>query len=478
MIDKRNESGLTLVEKIQFILGSGGKTIVDGLVKTAFVKYYTDFIGLDPKWLGVVYIFFTVWAAINDPIFGLWMDKRPYKKGIGKYRPVFIRSLPILVFATLVFPWASPSWSQLAISLYLFCALTFWETAATLVGLSYGAIATNLFLTTDERAELEVIDNYVGVLVIFGSTIPIMILSMDVSNQTMLLFFAIVTIISGLIMAISIPAIRESEDFFKHDEIETLTLKAFFAEALALLRDRSFFFYFLSFLLLQRVASNYLLGLSYFYDNLILSKGFWTGLPDILIGIFGLLLLPSVAKWIRKHGTKFVLGRMLIVSFVGYVFLLLAPGTEGDTLDMVSVLGLKIPGEKSYWLSTLAYFVIYFGFLGVYTANGPIKKRLIDHLEIESGKRRPGLVNGVLGVLMTPGNAIYIFFYTQILSTFGYDGASKIQSASSQLGIRLATGLLPAAMILLGLFFFSKYPINKEKEDWIEAEMLAKHRSE
>ena len=109
--------------------------------------------------------------------------------------------------------------------------------------------------------------------------------------------------------------------------------------------------------------------------------------------------------------------------------------------------------------------------------NGPINKRLIDYLEIKTGKRRPGTINGVIGVLMTPGTAIYVFLYTQIISSFGYDGASKVQSASSQLGIRLATGLLPAVRILLGLFFFSKYPIDKKMEDWVEAEMLAKHRS-
>jgi Na+/melibiose symporter-like transporter len=96
--------------------------------------------------MGYVYIFFAVWAAINDPIFGQWLDKRPYRKGIGKYRLAFVRSIPFLVVVTLAFPWASPSWSQLGISIYLFFALTLWETAGTLFGITYGAVATNLFI--------------------------------------------------------------------------------------------------------------------------------------------------------------------------------------------------------------------------------------------------------------------------------------------------------------------------------------------
>jgi hypothetical protein len=40
---------------------------------------------------------------------------------------------------------------------------------------------------------------------------------------------------------------------------------------------------------------------------------------------------------------------------------------------------------------------------------------------------------------------------------------------------RIATGLMPAVMILIGLFFLTRYPIGKEKEDEIEREMLIHH---
>ncbi len=478
MNSKINESGYTRLQKIQFYIGSGGRSIISGLVNAAFIKYYTDFIGLDPKWMGYVFIAFTIWAAINDPIFGLWMDKRPYQKGIGKYRPVFVKSIPFWVVITLAFPWASPSWSQFWISMYLFVALMLWETAATIYSTSYSAVAVNLFLTTEERAEVEVIDNYVGALTIFGSSIPIMILTMDVSNQTMLIFFGIVTIAAGIIMAISIPVVREREEFYENEKLETVSLKEFFVTTGELLKNKAFLYNFLTFFMIQTVASNYLIGMSYFYDNLILSSGFWTGLPDILIGIMGLILFIYIAKWLGRYGSKPILARMMLFSVVGYILLTFVPGTEGDALDMIKVLGLEIPAEKSYWLATLMYFVIYVGFSAVYTTNGPIHKRLIDYLEIKTGERRPATIAGIRGVLMTPSNAVLVFLYTQIISAFGYDGASKIQDATAQMGIRIATGIMPAVLIILGLIFFSKYPIDKETEDWVEAEMLARHRSE
>lgn len=475
---KLAKSGLTFVQKIQFFIASGGRSIISGLVNSAFVKYYTDFLGLDPKYMGWVWLAFTIWAAINDPIFGLWLDKRPYKKGIGKYRPFFIGSIPALVFVTIAFPWASPSWSQLGISLYLFLALTLWESAGTMFGITYGSIAVNLFLTTKERAQVEVIDNYVGALTIFGSSIPIMILSMDVSRTVMLVFFGVVTVISGLIMAVSIPVVREREGFYENEEEQEqqpLSVKEFFVEAANLLKEKAFLFNFLAFFFIQTVASKYLIGMSYLYDNVILSKGFWTGLPDILIGVMGLVLFPFIAKWVPKHGTKRLLSRMLIFSVIGYIVLTFVPGTVGTELETFKAFGMEVPAEASYWVATLIYFGIYVGFSAVYTLNGPISKRLVDYLELQTGKRRPGTIGGIRGVLTTPSGAIYLFLFTNIISLFGYDGANKVQTTTSQWGIRLANGVLPALLLLIGLFFLSKYPLDKKTEDWVEEETLKKH---
>ena len=65
MTDQLNESGYTRLQKIQFMLANGGRSIISALVNTAYIKFYTDFIGLDPRWLGTVFLIFSIWAAIN-----------------------------------------------------------------------------------------------------------------------------------------------------------------------------------------------------------------------------------------------------------------------------------------------------------------------------------------------------------------------------------------------------------------------------
>jgi len=41
-----NESGLSRLQKIQFDIASGAKSIIEGLGRSAFIKYYTDYIGM------------------------------------------------------------------------------------------------------------------------------------------------------------------------------------------------------------------------------------------------------------------------------------------------------------------------------------------------------------------------------------------------------------------------------------------------
>jgi hypothetical protein len=78
------------------------------------------------------------------------------------------------------------------------------------------------------------------------------------------------------------------------------------------------------------------------------------------------------------------------------------------------------------------YFPIYFGFVGVFMTNMPLARRLIGHLEMVTGQRRLATIGGIICVLLTPGNAVLEFVYIQIISAFGYDGSTKLQSISSQ----------------------------------------------
>ena len=45
------------------------------IIHNVYVKFYTDVIGLDPRYIGWVYLVFNIWNILNDPVFGVMLDK-------------------------------------------------------------------------------------------------------------------------------------------------------------------------------------------------------------------------------------------------------------------------------------------------------------------------------------------------------------------------------------------------------------------
>jgi hypothetical protein len=62
-------------------------------------------------------------------------------------------------------------------------------------------------------------------LAVFGSSLLVTVLTMDISRTMMMMFFGIVTIASGLLVLVSVPQIREREEFYKDDVEHQLSLR-------------------------------------------------------------------------------------------------------------------------------------------------------------------------------------------------------------------------------------------------------------
>ena len=60
-------------------------TISNVLIHNAYIKYYSDVIGLDVGLVGTIYLVFGIWNAINDPMLGVFIDRWRYTPERGKY---------------------------------------------------------------------------------------------------------------------------------------------------------------------------------------------------------------------------------------------------------------------------------------------------------------------------------------------------------------------------------------------------------
>ena len=62
-------------------------SLSNALIHLAYIKFYTDMVGLDVRYVGILYMLFGIWNAINDPMLGVFIDRfKTYNLG---YRTFF-----------------------------------------------------------------------------------------------------------------------------------------------------------------------------------------------------------------------------------------------------------------------------------------------------------------------------------------------------------------------------------------------------
>lgn len=116
---------LNRLEKFFLALPIPANSLSSVLIHNVYIKFYTDLIGLHPNYVGVVYLIYNIWNFANDPMIGIWIDRRPFKRDRGKFLYLMRVSAPFMIICLIGMLWSQPSWPQWVIfgflnfSLYL-----------------------------------------------------------------------------------------------------------------------------------------------------------------------------------------------------------------------------------------------------------------------------------------------------------------------------------------------------------------------
>lgn len=102
------------------------------IIHNVYVKFYTDIVGLESAYVGWVYFVFNVWNVLNDPVFGVLLDKMRYRPGKGKFLLVMRVTIPFLLLGLILMAWTPSTWSQAAIFTVFLLELFLFDVAATL----------------------------------------------------------------------------------------------------------------------------------------------------------------------------------------------------------------------------------------------------------------------------------------------------------------------------------------------------------
>ncbi len=444
----------TLKRKILINLISAGIALLTVIVTSSFMKFYTDVIGLSPAMYGVIFLIFSIWNGINDPLIGYWADKRPFLTGRGKYLPLIRWSVPIIGFSVIALLFASPDWNEMVTAIYLLILLVIYEGANTLLGVSFMAFTVNTFLSTNERTQVQVIASYVNQIPVFlGGMIPVWFLTGEYSRETVIAIFSGAFLFGIALIWIGSRFIREDEKFYENMEV-TQGLKELIALAKDLFKDKTFALFMAAFFFIQAGTGNYFSGYLYYMDNVLEVSGLQATIPDVLTGVGQMLIFPFIIIMVKKFGSRDTLWKGLLIAFAGHL-----------------VLTFPI----NYWIAAGTYIVILLGYGFGSAINAPIIGLVVDHIELQTGKRQPGVVRGIISIIMLPAASMQPLILSALLSAAGYIGENKHQTAEVVQAIRYGTGLIPAVILIVGIILLALVPINHKRELEIQTAIEEKH---
>ena len=144
------ENAVTKREKISYGLYFMGQNVFYGLIGY-MTTYFTD-IGITAALVAIVALITKVWDAINDPIFGMIMDKVNFKK--GKFLPWLRISVIAIPVATILLFTIPTEISMMAKIIWATLAYMLWDTAYTLCDVPIFGIVTTMTIDQKERISL------------------------------------------------------------------------------------------------------------------------------------------------------------------------------------------------------------------------------------------------------------------------------------------------------------------------------------
>jgi GPH family glycoside/pentoside/hexuronide:cation symporter len=157
-----------------------------------------------------------------------------------------------------------------------------------------------------------------------------------------------------------------------------------------------------------------------------------------------------------------------------YVFLTIAI-IGMAILYVVSV----IPSLQSQiWLVMVAQFIKSTGIIVATGYMWALVPEVISYGEHTTGRRISGIVNALTGIFYKAGMALGGVVPGLVLSFVGFDEKNAIsQSPLVEQGILWLVVVIPALLLLLGMFIISKYELEDDVIDRINIEIEERHMS-
>ncbi len=431
---------LTHREKAAYGLGDLGNNIAYGAVGFYFVFFLTDVAGLSPVLAGGIFLVVRIWNAICDLLTGAVSDR--IRSRLGRRRPFLLYgAVPLAVGFALL--WMVPFKGDLALAAYYTLAGILFNTLYSLVSIPYNALLPELTRDPDERTSLsawKMAFSFVGSL-LSAMGVTWIVDTLYPGRTQYPKSFPVMGQILGVMLAISIllSFAGTRERVTVADDAKPERLRDSLLSLLRLPAYRSV----LGMFLCNMVAFDVVMALYIYYMKhaLLLSEDLssvFMAIP-LVAAVVATPLWVAVSNRIGKRKAYVVSALYFMVPLLSC--LLLPAGSIAPVVAAVVLIGVGISASQ----------VLVFAILP-------------DVVEIDArhnGKPREGVIYGVTMLLYKMGSAVTVAVVTAALGWFGYveaaPGTTVVQSPVAVLGIRVLMGVVPAACLLLSVWFVSRF---------------------
>ena len=465
---------VSLGEKFGYSLGDAAANLVFQMMMIFQLKFYTDVFGLDGAVAGSILMIGSLSAIIVDPTVGLLIDRT--RSRWGKFRPwVLWTIIPFCLFYVLAF--YNPGIQQKSmVATYATISYILMMTAYSFNNIPYATLGGVMTSDIKERTSITTI-RFIAVtiaqFVVQGLTLPLVDTFGQGNKQhgwvcTIGLFACIAIILFVITFMVTKERIQPpptQETNIKEDIKDTVSDVSW--NSMALLT-------FAIFITLAMWGS----AMNFYFQYNIDQKS----LQDFL-NLFGLNIEQKEAYSI---GFSIFNMSTAIVQFLGVVCLSRYLANKyGKKKVFIVCLSLTAFFTALFYIPSPTdvslLFVLNILKSLAYAPTVPLLWAMIadvaDHIEYQNYRRATGFCFSGITLALKLGLGLGGAIAGVIISMFGYvSGGETIQNETAMEGIRIVSSIVPAILFGVGVIALYFYPISKEYNESMQAELAGRRR--
>jgi len=411
----------------------------------SFVFYfYESEIGLNTWLVGMAYIAFAIWNAINDPLVGYLTD-RPFRftKKWGRRFPwTMIGGIPwvfsyILIYAI---PPVDPVSGAWIIFGWLIFSTCLFDTFNSIWWVNFYSVFPDKFKDLDERRTASGIITPIGVVgIALGGILPPILISYGYPS-TYIIQAIVVSFVGLIILFLGIPGWKDDprsvEKYLESYQQEKSEL-SFFKTLRESFKQRAFVIYIIIYFCFQVLIFSIQSSIPYFVRFVLLE----TKIIQLFLQIAFLIgALASIPIWIllakKKKNNK-------LVYLISATFL--------------AIFSIPLTFLSNLFL-ILGVVVVWGVFLGgLWSMERPVLSDVIDESVVLMEKRKEATYVSIVMFFNRLAIIVQVLIFSVVHSLTGFVEGAAVQSEIAQIGIRLHFGLIPMIFLAVGVIIFWRY---------------------